>query len=202
MIPFAIGAFCKHPKRSVGRTFGMTRQGIMRSLLLILSLVLASCAGKPSFKDAKLSDRQLDLEVFFAGKTTAYGQFQDIFGTPQRRFRVDMTGEWNGKVLRLVEDFSYDDGTKEQRVWTLTKTGPDTWEGTAPGVLGAATGEEDGDRFNWQYTIDLPVPAGILRVRFDDWMFLLSEDRLLNIAYMKRFGLDIGTVVIMFEKER
>jgi hypothetical protein len=31
-------------------------------------------------------------------------------------------------------------------------------------------------------------------------MWLLSEDRLLNRAYMKRFGVDIGEVIIFFEK--
>ena len=31
-------------------------------------------------------------------------------------------------------------------------------------------------------------------------MWLLSDDRLLNRAYMKRFGVDIGEVVITFEK--
>ena len=36
---------------------------------------------------------------------------------------------------------------------------------------------------------------------FDDWMWLLSDDRVLNRAYMKRFGLDIGDVIIFFEKK-
>ena len=53
---------------------------------------------------------------------------------------------------------------------------------------------------DWGYTIDLPVPDGTLRVTFDDWMWLLSEDRLLNRAYMERFGVTIGEVIITFEK--
>ena len=77
---------------------------------------------------------------------------------------------------------------------------------TAPGVIGEATGIEDGDRFNWVYEIDLPIPSATgdtetMRVKFDDWMWLLSDDRLLNLAYVKRYGLDIGTVTISFEKE-
>ena len=172
----------------------------MRTLILISAFLLAACTGKPALDDAKLSDRELNLEEFFAGKTRAYGQFQDIFGTVRRRFEVDITGTWDGERLTLVEDFLYEDGSTEQRVWTLRKTGEQTWEGTAPGVLGIATGEERGDSFNWKYTIDLPVPDGTLRVTFDDWMWLLSEDRLLNRAYMKRFGVDIGEVIITFER--
>ena len=35
---------------------------------------------------------------------------------------------------------------------------------------------------------------------FDDWMWLLSEDRLLNLAYMRKGGVRVGQVVIYFEK--
>ena len=178
----------------------------MRQILFgALLMVLAACTGKPSLNDASLSDRKLNLEEFFAGRTVAYGQFQDVLGTVRRRFKVVMNGTWDGETLTLVEDFIYEDTTTEQRIWTLRKTGDDTWSGTAPGVIGTATGEEKGDTFNWQYTIDLPIPAAdgtleTLRVTFDDWMWLLADDRLLNIAYMKRFGLDIGAVTITFEK--
>ncbi|NNU79821.1 DUF3833 domain-containing protein [Halovulum dunhuangense] len=172
----------------------------MRVLALGLLLILSACAGRPSLEDAPLGTRALNLEEYFDGELRAWGQFQDRFGTVRRRFEVDILGDWDGERLRLVEDFTYEDGSTEQRVWTLRKTGPDTWEGTAPGVIGTATGEERGDSFNWRYVIDLPVPDGTLRVAFDDWMWLLDERRLLNRAYMDRFGVEIGEVVIFFEK--
>ncbi len=174
----------------------------MHRLILTLTLLvgLGACTAEPDIDDNLLSDRKLDLEEFFDGHLVAYGQFQDVFGTVRRRFTVDINGSWNGKTLRLVEDFVYDDGSTEQRVWSLTKSGDDTWQGTAPGVIGTAKGHERGDTFNWRYEIDLPVPDGTLRVTFEDWMWLLSDDRLLNRAYMKRFGVDIGEVVITFEK--
>ncbi len=178
----------------------------MRLLVSAAALLfVAACTGKPSLDDASLSDRKLDLEEFFSGELVARGQFQDVFGTVRRRFDVEIDGTWDGERLRLVEDFVYEDGSTERRVWTLRKTGPDSWEGTAPGVIGVATGEERGDAFNWGYTIDLPIPSAdgeteTVRVTFDDWMWLLSEDRLLNRAYMKRFGIDIGEVIITFEK--
>ncbi|WP_420861369.1 DUF3833 domain-containing protein [Algirhabdus cladophorae] len=172
----------------------------MRVLLFVAFLGLAACTGKPNPTDDVLSQRQFALEEFFVGDLIAYGQFQDVFGTVRRRFEVAIQGTWDGKTLTLVEDFAYADGTTEQRIWNLQKTGPDSWEGTAPGVIGVATGVERGDTFNWQYLIDLPVPDGTMRVRFDDWMWQLSEDRLLNIAYMKRYGVDIGQVIITFEK--
>ncbi|MGY9049543.1 MAG: DUF3833 family protein [Rhodobacterales bacterium] len=180
----------------------------MRRVILALTLaLLAACTGKPGFDDASLSDRKLNLEEFFDGELVAYGQFQDVFGTVRRQFRVDIKGDWDGKRLRLQEDFVYEDGATEQRVWTLFKIGPDSWQGTAPGVIGQAVGQEQGDRFNWRYTIDLPVPSAdgtseTMRVSFDDWMWQLSDERLFNRAYMKKYGVDIGDVSISFEKLR
>ena len=174
---------------------------MMRATLLLVSFVLAGCVGKPTLDAPKLSDREFNLEEFFEGDVVARGQFQDVFGTVRRRFDVEITGTWDGETLRLVEDFIYADGTSEQRIWSLQKTGPQTWIGSAPGVIGQATGTEDGDTFNWTYTIDLPVPDGTLRVSFDDWMWQLSDDRILNRAYMKRYGIDIGEVIIYFEKK-
>ncbi len=178
---------------------------IRTALILALLAVLAACTAKPSVDDPVLNDLELNLEEFFVGELVAHGQFQDVLGTVRRSFTVAITGTWDGEVLQLVEDFVYEDGSTEQRIWTLRKTGPDSWEGTAPGVIGVALGEESGNRFNWRYEIDLPIPSAdgsveTLRVTFDDWMWLLTPDRLLNRAYVKRFGFDIGDVIIMFEK--
>ncbi len=172
----------------------------MRAMILGLFVLLAACTGRPGSTDPLLSDRRLALEEFFDGPIVAHGQFQDVFGTVRRRFVVQIDGDWDGTTLTLDENFVYEDGSKENRKWSLTKTGPDSWQGNAPGVIGTALGEERGDTFNWRYTIDLPVPDGTLRVSFDDWMWQLTDDRLMNIAYMKRAGVTIGQVVIFFEK--
>lgn len=173
----------------------------MRKLALAALLALAACTGKPALDDPKMSTRALNLEEFFLGDLVAYGQFQDVLGEVRRRFEVKINGTWDGETLRLVEDFVYEDGSTEQRIWVLEKLDEQRWQGTAEGVIGIATGEERGDTFNWIYTIDLPIGEGeTLRVSFDDWMWLLSEDRLLNRAYMKRFGVTIGEVIIYFER--
>lgn len=174
----------------------------MKNLLALFAFfTLLACSGTPDLNDKPLSDRAFNLEDFFAGQTVAHGQFQDVFGNVQRRFHVKISGKWDGRFLRLVEDFTYDDGDTEQRIWTLEKTGEDTWKGTAPGVLGIATGRENGDTFNWTYRIDLPVRKGTMRVDFDDWMWLLADGRVLNRAYVSRFGIRIGEAIIVFEKK-
>ena len=173
----------------------------MKKIITIFTLLfLVSCMGQPSLKDEKLSDIELNLADFFEGKTVAYGHFQDVFGTVRRLFKVDIEGKWNGKTLIMVEDFVYEDKSTEQRTWTLEKTGDQTWVGHADGVYGQAVGEERGNAFNWNYQFDLPTESGSMKVTFNDWMWQLTENRLLNKAYISRFGVRLGEVVIMFEK--
>jgi hypothetical protein len=56
--------------------------------------------------------------------------------------------------------------------------------------------------FYWNYPIALPIPDGEIRVPFDDYMWLLSDERMLNKAYMSKLGVPLGEVTIMFEKQR
>lgn len=178
----------------------MYRKLSLFALSILTAVTLAAC-GRPNLEDEPLSTRDLNLEEFFNGKTVAYGQFQDRFGKVRQRFVVDIDGDWDGKVLTLEENFTYDDGRTELRIWKLVKTGEDTWQGTAQGVQGAALGEERGDTFNWKYTIDLPLADNsTTRVSFDDWMWLLPDGRVLNKAYMSRFGVKLGEAIIFFEK--
>ena len=46
--------------------------------IIIVSIVLAGCAFKPSIDGGKLSNKTFELEQFFDGKVKAYGQFQDV----------------------------------------------------------------------------------------------------------------------------
>jgi hypothetical protein len=171
-----------------------------RLAALLLVAILAACSGRPSLEHPSMGGPELRLEEYFDGRLVAFGQFQDRFGEVRRRFEVAIEGTWDGETLTLVEDFVYEDGSTERRVWRLRKTGATTWTGTAPGVIGTASGEVRDDVFNWRYTIDLPVGDGTLRATFDDWMWRLDERRVLNRAYMSRFGVFIGEVIIFFER--
>lgn len=166
-----------------------------------LSILLAACSGAPSLDDFDQATPELEIERFLDGRLTAHGIFQDRFGDVRRSFVVDIEGDWDGETLTLVEDFVYEDGSTEQRVWRLTQTGPETWRGTAEGVVGEATGEERGNAFNWTYTIDLPTPDGPLRVSFDDWLWQMDDQVMINRAYVTKYGVEIGQLSIFFRRE-
>ena len=115
---------------------------------------------------------------------------------------VDITGIWDGKVLVLNEQFHFSDGETDQRIWTITKTGRDTYEGRADDVIGIAKGESQGNALNWQYDLNLKVGDGTLRVHFNDWMFLQPSGVLLNRAKVTKLGVEIGTVTLAFTKDK
>jgi len=154
--------------------------------------------------DYKETEPRLVLEDYFSGKSIAHGVFQDRFGKVRRRFTVDIDGTWDEKAqqLTLIEDFVYDDAQTERRIWTLNKTGENTFTGTADGVVGMAEGEVSGNAFHWHYIFDLPYNGSTLRVKFDDWMFLMPDGKtLFNKASIYKYGFRLGDVYIFFEKK-
>ncbi|TQV75853.1 DUF3833 domain-containing protein [Denitrobaculum tricleocarpae] len=169
-------------------------------LFLLTALSVASCGGL-KLEDFKQAEPALKLEEYFVGQLKAWGHFQDRFDNVRRRFTVDIEGTWDGETLTLVEDFVYDDGETEQRIWTLRKTGPEDWEGSAAGVVGTAKGKVSGNALNWTYYFDLPVGDSTLRVKFDDWLWLQDERVMINRAYVSKFGIKVGEALIFFSKE-
>src|SRR5690606_36008077 len=103
--------------------------------------------------------------------------------------------------LILDEDFTYSDGTKEQRIWTLEKTADGQWRGRAGDVVGEAKGSLSGNAFQWQYTLALPVGDSVYNVQFDDWMYLIDDTTLINRARMSKWGIELGQVTLFFRKQ-
>jgi hypothetical protein len=141
---------------------------------------------------------ELKIEEYFDGKVYAWGIFEDRFGTIRRQFQVEIDGDWDGKTLTLDEQFLYDDGERDQRIWEITSSGSGNYEGQAADVLGTAAGTSQGNALNWKYDIDLKVGDGSWRVTFDDWMLLQQGGVLINRAYVKKWGFTIGTVTLSF----
>ena len=179
-----------------------TSRGLLFSVVIAAGL-LAGCAG-PQVADYAQEKPQLDMREYFNGTLDAYGIFTDRSGKVVKRFTVVMTCSWTGspgqEVGVLDEDFTYSDGTKGRRVWTLKRGADGKLTGTASDVVGDANGEEKGNAFRWGYTLKLPVDGKIVEVQFDDWMYLMSDKVMLNKAVMSKFGFKLGEVTLSFVK--
>ena len=168
--------------------------------LSALAVLTSACAVGPTLSDFQDAPRTLVLEEYFAGQTTAYGVFEDRFNKVRRSFKVDVTGTVENGVLTLDEQFLYNDGERDTRVWTIQILGGGLYRGTAGDVPDTAGGRAVGNAFNWKYKVDLAVGNEVWKVGFDDWMYLLEDDILINRAYVTRFGVLIGEVTITFVK--
>ncbi len=140
------------------------------------------------------------IEDYFSGRTQAWGIFQDRFGKPRRQFQVDIEGIPYDDRFELIEDFLYDDGQTERRVWTITKKGENGYEGCADDVLGTACGIVNGNTLNWRYKFMLSISGRKWKVEFDDWFFQLSDDILLNRARVNKLGIRLGEATIVFSR--
>lgn len=171
--------------------------------LLLVTGLLAGCAG-PQVSDYAAEKPALDLRQYFNGTLDAYGIFTDRSGKVVKRFTVVMTCTWQGppgqEVGVLDEAFTYSDGTKDRRVWTLKRQADGRYVGTAGDVVGQASGEVRGNAFRWGYTLNLPVDGRNIEVQFDDWMYLMDDKVMLNKAVMSKFGIRLGEVTLSFVK--
>lgn len=166
--------------------------------VLTLLATLMSCAT--SLTEYKSSQPSLMMDSFFNGKLTAWGTVQDRNGKVLRRFQAEMIGTWDGNNGILDEDFVYDDGEKQKRIWRITKNTDGTFSGTADDVVGIAIGRSEGFALNWRYTMALPVDGKVYEVQFDDWMYLVNTNNVINRASMSKFGVQVGEVTLFIQK--
>lgn len=171
-----------------------------RLLVAVLAILVMTGCSSMKIGDFGGKKPELVLEDYFSGRTRAHGLFEDRFGNVRRQFTVDIDGKWDGRELVLTEDFVYDDGETQQRVWRIVKEGPGQYVGRAADVIGEAKGTVAGNALNWQYQMDLKVGDGVWRVGFDDWMFLQADGVLLNRAHVTRWGVEVGSVTISFNR--
>jgi Protein of unknown function (DUF3833) len=179
-------------------------KAIMKKMLLVwfgfaAILMLSSCANiTPVAYQAEKP--VLKLEEYFSGTVDGWGMFQDRSGKVIKRFSVVMRCTWQGDLGTLDEDFTYSDGTKEKRIWTIKKLPDGRYTGTAADVVGQADGSAAGNAINWQYTLALKVDGTVYNVQLNDWLYLIDNRVLLNKASMSKFGIHLGDITLSFTK--
>lgn len=172
---------------------------IARSAAILAAALLAGCGGVSPRHYAQEQPR-LDLRQYFDGPLEAWGMVQNRSGEVIKRFHVQMQASWRDNIGTLKEDFSYADGSREQRIWTITRLDDHHYTGTAGDVVGSATGEAWGNALRWRYTLALPVDGNTYHVTFDDWMYLIDDQILLNRSVMTKFGYTLAEVTLSFRR--
>jgi len=172
---------------------------LIRLPAAVALLSLLGCAA-PDVGHYAAEKPALDMVRFFSGTIDAWGMFQKRDGEVVKRFHVVMEGREEAGALVLDEHFDYSDGTRQRRVWTLRRQPDGRWRGTADDVIGTADGAVAGNALHWRYHLRLPVDDKTYDVAFDDWMYLIDEQTLVNRARMSKFGVRLGDVTLLMRK--
>jgi hypothetical protein len=174
-------------------------RGLMFISVMVTILTLVGCAG-PDPSRYQQEKPALDLKTYFNGDITGWGMVQNRSGEVDRRFVVRIKATWNGDEGILDEHFDWSDGEKQRRVWKLKAVAPGRYIGTADDVVGEATGEIYGNALRWRYQLAVPFRGSTINLDFDDWMFLIDDQVMLNRAVFSKFGIRLGEVTLSFNK--
>lgn len=134
------------------------------------------------------------------GKLTGWGIFEDRSGKVVKRFRIDMTANWQGNKGTFIENFSFNDGTKQVRTWELTRIDDHHYTGKANDSIGVGQGEVWGNSMHWNYTIKTETDSGTYNLDYDYWMHLIDDKTLINRATLSKFGVTLGDIAVTFHK--
>jgi len=175
----------------------------LAAVTLLAATILAGCAGI-DVEQYRAEKPQLDLRKFFSGTVEGWGMFQDRSGKVIKRFHVVIDAKWEGDTGTLDERFTWSDfdpgGNPPRRVWTLRDTGNGRFIGTAGDVVGEALGETAGNALRWRYVLALNVDGKVIHVDFDDWMFLVDDQVMLNRSLMSKYGFALGEVTLSLKR--
>jgi hypothetical protein len=167
--------------------------------LLLLGVVATACSSVTVQDYAELEPK-LNMETFFNGELVAYGVVKNWRGRVIRRFQADIEASWKEGTGTLDEDFLFDDGETDRRVWTLTATGEGSYRGTAGDVVGAGELQVAGNAVFLDYVLQIPYGDGNINVRVDDRMYLITPQLLLNESSLRKFGLKVGELLLVIAR--
>jgi hypothetical protein len=162
-------------------------------------MTLLACST--TIKEYENTEPEFDLQNFFTGELKGWGLVKNWQGKVTQRFSVELSGEWKQNKGRLYELFKYSDGRTQERIWLLEQLDNGVSIGRANDVVGEAKGQQSGFAFNWAYQLLIDTEDGSLEVNLDDWIYQIDNDALVSEAQIKKFGINVGEVLVFIVKQ-
>ncbi len=167
-----------------------------KNLLIFLIVGLLAGCGSVSVEDYRDAGPRFIPSEFFNGKLTAHGVVMDRSGKVTRHFNADILAYWDDGVGTLEEDFVFDDGEQQRRVWTLTPDGQGGYIGRAGDVVGDGSLSFAGNAVFLDYVLRVPYRGDTIDLRVDDRMYLVDPNVLINESKLKKFGFSVGRILL------
>ena len=174
---------------------------MIKFLGIVLIIFITGCTSNMKPTDFKNQKPRLIIEKYLSGNIKAYGLLQNRSGKVTRQFVADLKGSWDGKEMILDEKFNWNDGEIQTRQWKIKKIDDNNYEGTAEDVVGKAKGYSYGPAFKFEYVLKVPIKGKNINITFDDWIFMQDNNVAINRATMKKFGIKVAELTVMFVKE-
>lgn len=169
--------------------------------MLFLCLGISGCSTV-SISDYAEQTPLFKPQEFFDGSLLATGVVKNRAGKVTRRFTADITAYWESGVGVLEEDFIFDDGERDRRVWRLAPVGQGRFRATAGDVVGDGEARVSGNAMFLDYVLRIPIDDGTIDLTIDDRMYLVTPDRLINESVMRKFGIRVGQILLVIERVR
>ena len=170
--------------------------------LLFIKLLVLTCVTACSSAVTIYKERQpgFSMTSFFNGDLCAWGVVRNRSNDVNRKFVASIKATASADSVELDEVFLFDDGERQTRVWQFTKRG-NLWVGEAGDVVGEATGEVSGDTLHLTYQLTVKVDDSDYVIAMDDWLHLVDNNTLLGSTDMSKWGLDVGRIDIVIQKQ-
>lgn len=171
--------------------------------VLALCLLAFAATGCASMQPRQFADATptFDPVAFLTGPTRSWGVMENRRGEPKSRFRTAMMGTMEGDTLTVTQNFIFEDGRRQRRVWHLQRIDAHRFDATASDVIGVATGYAYGNTFKWEYTLQVKRGNPLTRVHMKHWMYLVDGgDLLVNRVIISKFGVTVRETTEYFRR--
>lgn len=171
----------------------------MKFYLVLFIVNLGACASV-SVTDYEKNLPKLELEKFFDGNLVAEGIVKNRSGRVTRTFTASIRASWKDSIGSLDEQFEFDDGEQQSRVWTLTPIGEQRYIGTATDVIGESLMRVSGNSVFLNYQLRVLYQQSTIDLIIDDRMYLITENVLINESTMSKWGFEVGSITLVIRK--
>jgi len=173
---------------------------VIKRLLVPFALLLLGACSSLAPHDFASATPRFEPDKFFEGPVQSWGVIENRSGSPRSRVRASLNGRRDGDGVVVTQDFTFEDGRKQQRIWKIRRLDEHRYEATsddAPTSVGYAYG----NAFHWQYTLQLRPGSPLARVQMEHWMYLLGDgDTMINRVVIRKFGVIVGQTTEYFHR--
>lgn len=136
-----------------------------------------------------------EIKKHLNGEMVCEGVIFGPLGRVTSSFVADFNVTWDGDVGIIAEEFTYNDGSKQSREWTIALGDDGQFIATAPDVPGQGQGMQSGSTVHMRYPIKLPENVGGHVLKTVDWMYLTPSGMIMNRSQFRKFGFKVAELV-------